>query len=394
MTATPLKDQSQPFDIVSGIQDIRQIDQGEALAWVTSFGPGIAAGVATFIGLIFAKRVLVRLLKKGHTPHTGWRSWVLPFVENLSPLLFFAAALSVGVQIAPTSAWIDSIARRAISIAVFVQIGLIATMVLKMKTDRLTRAEPGRKFDPTAATMFQTIGMIGQIAIWAVVLLLCLENVGVDVTTLIAGVGIGGVAVAFAFKSILEDVFASLSIAFDKPFVIGDFIISGEHMGTVEKIGIKNIRIRSLSGEQIIINTNDILASRVRNYGRMYERRVVFTLGVEYGTPLETLRTIPGMIRTIIEAQEKTRFDRSHFKDYGDFSLNFETVYYILDPDYNRMMDIQQAINLDIYAAFDREGIAFAFPTQTLHIASHVQNRDSATNQDSHPLSGQNRIGA
>lgn len=359
---------AQSLDIVSGIQDIATLSSGDALEWIARYGPGFATAIIVFLGLMITKSILVRTLRRGSTVDHGWRAWVVPFVEKISFLLLFAIALSAGVEVAPTSTTIEVFTRRAVGVAIFLQLGLIATTFLRLRTERLTKAQPGRPFDPTTATMFSTIGLIGQIGIWAVVLLLCLENIGVDVTALIAGVGIGGVAIALAFKNILEDVFASLSIAFDKPFVIGDFIISGDHMGTVERIGIKNIRIRSLSGEQIIINTNDILASRIRNYGRMYERRVVFMLAVEYGTDIEKLKTIPSMIKTIIEAQPNTRFDRSHFKDYGSFSLNFETVYYILDPDYNRMMDIQQTINLDIYQLFIKNDIAFAFPTQNIHL--------------------------
>lgn len=204
--------------------------------------------------------------------------------------------------------------------------------------------------------------------LWSVIVLLTLDNLGFDVTALVAGLGIGGVAVALAVQKILGDLFASLSIVLDKPFVIGDFIIVGEHLGTVEHIGLKTTRIRSLSGEQLIFSNSDLLGSRIRNFKRMYERRVVFTIGVVYQTPLEKLALIPSIIREIIESQKPVRFDRSHFKEYGAFSLNFETVYWVQNPDFNTYMDIHQAINLEIYRRFTREGIEFAYPTQTLFI--------------------------
>lgn len=222
--------------------------------------------------------------------------------------------------------------------------------------------------DAASATTMSAIGFVGKLVLWSVILLLALDNLGVDITTLVAGLGIGGIAVALAVQNVLGDLFASLSIVLDKPFVIGDFIIVGDLMGTVEKIGLKTTRVRSLSGEQLVFSNNDLLQSRIRNYKRMFERRIVFHFGVTYQTPPEKLAVIPEMVREIIEAQEQTRFDRAHFKEYGDFSLNFEVVYYVKKPDYSIYMDIQQAINLAIYRRFQEEGIEFAYPTQTLYI--------------------------
>jgi small-conductance mechanosensitive channel len=157
-----------------------------------------------------------------------------------------------------------------------------------------------------------------------------------------------------------------LSIALDKPFVVGDFLIIDDYLGSVEYVGIKSTRLRSLSGEQIIMSNSDLLGSRVRNYGRMQERRVVFATGITYETPVELVEKVPGLIRGIIERQEKTRFDRSHFMTHGAASLDFETVYYVLAADYNTYADIQQAINLEIHRAFAEHGIEFAYPTQRL----------------------------
>jgi small-conductance mechanosensitive channel len=174
--------------------------------------------------------------------------------------------------------------------------------------------------------------------------------------------------VALAIQNILGDLFASLSIVLDKPFVIGDFIIVGDLMGTVEKIGLKTTRVRSLSGEQLVFGNHDLLQSRIRNFKHLFERRILFSFGVIYQTPHDKLAAIPGMVREIIESLEDTRFDRAHFKEYGDFSLNFEVVYYVLKPDYNAYMDTQQAINLALYQRFQQAGIEFAYPTQTLFI--------------------------
>jgi small-conductance mechanosensitive channel len=209
---------------------------------------------------------------------------------------------------------------------------------------------------------------VSKILLWSLVLLIILDNLGFNITTLIASMGIGGIAIALAAQSILGELFASLSIAMDKPFVIGDFIIVDTYLGTIEKIGMRTTHIRSLGGELIIFSNTDLLRSRVRNYKRMTERRILFALGVVYGTPAAKVEAIPEMVRGIIENDDMTRFDRGHFKEYGASSLNFEFVYYVLSPEYNDFMDTQQRINLAIYAKFEAEGIDFAFPTQTVHV--------------------------
>jgi small-conductance mechanosensitive channel len=202
--------------------------------------------------------------------------------------------------------------------------------------------------------------------LWAVVALLALDNMGFDITALVAGLGVAGIAVGLAVQNILGDLFASLSIVLDKPFVIGDFIVVDNLPGTVERIGIKTTRVRSLSGEQLVFSNADLLKSRIRNYRRMTERRVVFSVGVTYETGEEKLGTIPGILRGIVEAQGNVRFDRAHFQSFGDSALVFEVVYYILTPDYSRYMDIQQEINFAIHRRFTAEGISFAYPTRTL----------------------------
>jgi small-conductance mechanosensitive channel len=212
------------------------------------------------------------------------------------------------------------------------------------------------------------LGFIARVALWSILLLMILDNLGFNITALVASLGIGGIAVALALQNILGDIFASLSIAIDKPFVIGDFIIVDDILGTVEYIGLKTTRLRSLDGEQIVFSNTDLLKSRIRNYKRMYERRVVFGFGIVYQASHEQLKKIPVMAREIIEGLEKTRFDRAHFKEYGESSLNFEVVYFVQDPDYNIYMDIQQSINLSLFERFASEGIEFAYPTRTLYL--------------------------
>lgn len=204
--------------------------------------------------------------------------------------------------------------------------------------------------------------------IWVLAVVFFCDNMGFKISTLIAGLGIGGVAVALAAQAVLGDLFSYFAILFDRPFEVGDFIIIGDLMGTVQNIGIKTTRIISLSGEQIVFSNTDLTNSRVRNFRRMEKRRVLFQLGVTYDTPVEKLQIIPSLIKNAIISEQGTTFDRANFASYGDFSLNFEIVYYINGPDYNVYMNTQEKINLSIKQDFESHGIEFAFPTQTLYV--------------------------
>lgn len=209
-----------------------------------------------------------------------------------------------------------------------------------------------------------------NMVIWFLGLVFLLSNWGIEVTPIITGLGIGGIAVALAAQNILGDLFSYFVIFFDRPFEAGDFIIVDDKMGTIEYVGIKTTHIRSLGGEQIIIGNSNLTNSRIHNYKRMARRRVVFSIDVVYGTSLETLKKIPGMLRSAVEKQQQTTFDRAHFSAYKDWSLRFEIVYYVESPDYNLYMDIQQSINFTIHEMFEREKIDFAYPTQSLLLKS------------------------
>jgi small-conductance mechanosensitive channel len=214
--------------------------------------------------------------------------------------------------------------------------------------------------------------VIISVVVWILGFIFILDNFNYDVTTFLTGLGIGGIAVALAAQSILGDLFNYFVIFFDRPFEVGDFIVIDEKRGTVEAIGIKTSRIRSITGEELVFSNSDLTNSRIHNYKRMAKRRVLFTLGVAYQTSLENLRTIPDIIKEIIALQEDAEFDRAHFKDYGDFSLNIEVVYYVISTEYNKYMDIQQSINLHIYEEFAKRNIEFAYPTQTLYIEKSI----------------------
>ncbi|MEO8583904.1 MAG: mechanosensitive ion channel family protein [Flavitalea sp.] len=208
--------------------------------------------------------------------------------------------------------------------------------------------------------------LIIKLIIWCVGVVFLIGNLGYNITTLITGLGIGGIAIALAAQAVLGDLFSYLVIFFDKPFEIGDFIVFEDKMGTIEYIGIKTTRLRALSGEQLICSNTFLTNSKVHNYKRMERRRIVFSLGVVYQTSYDKVKKLPAIIREIIQSQAGTLFDRAHFSGYGDFSLNFEVVYFVLSPDYNAYMDINQAINLAIYEAFEREQMEFAYPSQTI----------------------------
>lgn len=280
-------------------------------------------------------------------------------------LLFLVALSTVAAMaILVLPGRIETGVRMAALLVALWQIGMWASAAARHAVDlRFSAASE----DPASRTGAGVLTFGAVVLVWVIVVLVALDNLGIDITALVAGLGVGGIAVALATQNILGDLFASVSILLDKPFVVGDFIVAGgEHMGTVEKIGIKTTRVRSLGGEQLVFANNDLLQSRIRNYKRMEQRRVLFKLGLTYQTPPEKLEKATGLIRTLIEATPETRFDRCHFATYGDSALVLETVYFVLSSDYNRFMDIQERINLAIHRRFAEENLEFAYPTQTL----------------------------
>lgn len=221
-----------------------------------------------------------------------------------------------------------------------------------------------------------------RVVLWAIGLVFLLDNLGFDISAVIASLGIGGVAVALASQSVLADLFSYFSILFDRPFEIGDFLIVGDMVGTVEHVGIKTTRLRSISGEELIASNTDLTSSRIQNFRRMRRRRIVFKLGITYETPQNTVETVPGIIQTVVEGVEGVTFDRAHFLSFGDFSLDYEVVYFVETSDYNAYMNAQQHINLGIRAAFDARGIEFAYPTRSLYVNAADDEAAIAPNPD------------
>ncbi len=330
----------------------------------------IAGAVA--LGIYLALTVVLavvrnRLSKLAAHTKTQWDDIVVGALGRTRSLFLLILAIAAGSSFLDLPSRVRAAIEAITVLALVFQGGIWVSAAFTTWLSAYTRRE--MENDRRAATTLSALGFVVKLVLWAIIVLLALDNLGVNISALVAGLGIGGVAVALATQNILGDLFASLSILVDKPFVLGDFIIVDDKLGSVEKIGLKTTRVRSLWGEQVVFSNNDLLKSRLRNMGRMLERRVQFSLGVVYQTPRAKLQRIPAILREAIEAQEKIRFDRAHLKEYGDFAIVFEVVFFVLSPDYNKYMDIQQAIYLKIHETFETEGIEFAYPTQTLFLS-------------------------
>lgn len=332
-------------------------------AWLIAVGVLI---VVFAVLKIIQRAGISRLSKLSLLTHNKIDDLLVGILENTKFFFLVIASAYVASLTITLKPSVITVSQKVIVLVLILQGGFWASAAVSFGLAR--NIEKRMDQDVSSTTTITFLGFVARVILWIIVLLSMLANLGVNVTGLITGLGIGGIAVALAVQNILGDLLASLSIVLDKPFVIGDFVIVDSHMGTIERIGLKTTRVRSLSGEQLIFSNNDLLKSRIRNYGRMAERRVVFSFGVIYQTSLEKLRMIKEMVTEIINSQEGTRFDRAHFKEYGDSSLNFEVVYYVTNPDYNLYMDIQERINQEIFRRFDEQGIEFAYPTRTIYI--------------------------
>lgn len=324
-----------------------------------------ALSVLAYLVLILTLRIfehiVVRKLKSMANGATHKRSgfFIGLFEKTALPALYFAAFYFAVIQLV-----LDPALARTLHAAWIIVVSLQVTRLsVALILYFLEEIWIKKHLSAEKAPAFKSVLNILRLVIWGVGIVFILDNLGFNVAAVVAGLGIGGVAVALAAQTILGDLFNYFVIFFDRPFEEGDFIIFDDTMGVIENIGIKSTRIRSLDGEQIVISNSKLTGSRIRNYKRMAERRVLFKVGIVYETPLEKIKKIPGMIRSIIEKHPGTRCDRVHFKEFGAYSLDFEMVYYVLNPDYNQYMDIQQSINLAIFETFQKEGVEFAYPT-------------------------------
>jgi small-conductance mechanosensitive channel len=325
---------------------------------VTEYVVAAAIILGAVVVLQIAKRVLVARLKNQDSPA------VRAVRRFLFPMLHIAALYAAvrTIDLPPDAARAAEVVFLILLSWFLIRLTIsLADRGINNYVERTRSAEEKNRIRPLLAVL--------NLVIWIVGVLFLLDNLGFQISTVVAGLGISGIAVALAAQAVLGDLFSYFVIFMDRPFEIGDFVIFGDVLGTIEKIGVKTTRLRSLGGEEIIVSNADLTSSRVRNYKRMEERRIVFGFGVLYETEPEKLRAIPDLVQEIAARQELVRFDRAHFKSFGNSSLDFEVVYYVLSPDYTTYMNIQQAINLAIFEAFAEKGIGFAYPTTTVYLA-------------------------
>jgi len=346
------------------IQSVQRLLLGNSLAdWLIA---GIVA-VAVWAALLILRQFIASRYNKLSAAQQRMPLRLIGYlIGNTRQFLFFAMALYAAQASLTLPRGVQRIISDIVMLLILLQVGLWAGRSIRFYLE-MKQAERGA--DQTFAGSLDIINFVARMLIWSLVILVALDNFGVNITALLAGLGVGGVAVALALQNVLGDLFASLSIALDKPFVVGDSLNLDTYTGKVEHIGIKTTRLRSETGEQIILSNADILKSRVRNYGRAQELRALATIRVTYGTPSETLQSIPKLLERIVREQENARFERCHLKTLGDSALHFELSYFAQEPSVHPLLDLQQAVNFRIIDEFRRLGVEFDYPTQRVIVA-------------------------
>jgi len=331
-------------------------------------GLALAAALAAYALMLLGLRLLRgRMRRMARQTSNSMDDVLVNVLASTNRWLLLAAALLVGVGLLDLGPrWSDRVGQMwFVALALQTALWLSRAIGVGVRGYEVRNGRDGVRLSASATLLSWLLRSV----LWAVIVLAVLANVGVDITAFIASLGVGGIALALAVQNILGDLFASLSIAVDKPFEVGDSIASDAGVGTVEYVGLKTTRIRALSGEQIVVGNTDLLRQPVKNFRRMRERRIVFRFGVTYDTPPEALEAVPGIVRELVASDPKLRFDRAHFHALGESSLEYEVVYFVLDPDYNLYMDAQQRINVGLVRAFAQRGIGFALPSRTLYLA-------------------------
>lgn len=328
--------------------------------------------VLSFVFWLVRRVLLVRLEALSKKTSNDYDDLIIGIVRGVKAWVYVLVAFFVAVQILTLPGWLDTAFRAVFLVAVVWQAVDAAVVLVDFITRRfIEKDEDGDGVtDPNSATASNMIGLFTRIILISLGFLFILSNLGIEVTALLAGLGVGGIAIAFALQGVLGDLFSSLSIYLDKPFRIGDFIMVGADSGVVEKIGIKTTRIRTLQGEELVISNTELTSARVQNFKKMDERRIAATFGILYETPHEKVKEVPQMIERIFESIEGARLDRAHMSEFGDSALIFEYVYYVTTPDYNEYMDIKQRVNFQMMDKFAEVGIEFAYPTRTLRFDS------------------------
>lgn len=339
---------------------------------MTFAGSGVQAwlcAAAWVLGAVLLMKIILPLVIRRISKWAGATSthWDDAVVDALRAVRWFLVAL-VALHPASSGLALNAVAQRWVSgvatVAFFLQLALCASAFIRGWISNVRNQSLEK--DPSTTSALSILSFIARTVAWAILLLLLLDNLGFDVNALVAGLGIGGIAIGLALQNILGDLFASLSIVLDKPFQVGDFVVIDDFSGTVENIGLKTTRLRSLGGEVLVFSNGDLTKSRLRNYKLMNERRIPFTFGLTFDATPEQLEQVPAAVKKVIGAQPQARFDRAHFTGFGDSSLDFEVVYWMQTPDYAAYRDVQQAVNLGLMREFAVLGVDFAFPTRTL----------------------------
>lgn len=331
--------------------------------------------------LILIRALLSRRLRRiSARTATDIDDFVVTLVEKTRGwFLALVAARIAALTLALPDRW-DDRAHTALIVGGMIQSGLWAGALVRYLVDRrfarhIAPASNQPQVTPIAQTLLRFVGLM---LVWSLVLLAALSAFGIDITALVAGLGVGGIAVALAVQRVLGDILASISIVVDKPFEPGDFIAVGGQSGTVRRIGIRSTVLASLGGEELVVANNDMLANKIQNYTRMSERRVAFKIGVVYDTSQARLEALPGVLRAIVEAQEKVRFGRAVLSGLGDSSIDYEIVYTVLDANYDVFAEIHQRVLLELIRQMRAAGYDFAFPTRTLYVVPPEQPAGAA----------------
>lgn len=333
-----------------------------ALALATA----LAAWLAITLGLRLA---LVRIGRFAERTSNQADNALVEVLAGTNRGLIAVAALLIGAgMLALPERWSDRVNQLWFG-ALVLQAALWANRLVGIVLRRhLERQGPAGVRAGSAAATLVSWGV--RTLLWAVVLLTVLSNLGVNITAFVASLGVGGIAVALAAQTVLGDLFASLSIAIDKPFEVGDFITAGSIAGSVERIGVKTTRLRSVVGEQVVVSNTELLKQTINNFKRLQQRRVIFTLNVAYGIAPELAEQIPAIVADVVAAGASLRHDRTSLKSLGENGLVYEVVYSVLSADFDLHMREQQRINLGLLRAFAERGIAFGLPARRVHVAA------------------------
>ncbi len=325
--------------------------------------------ILTAIFWIIQKIVLINLVKMVSKTKNKLDDIIVGAVKNIRPWVYVLVSLYVSIQVFNLSDRVEFIVTAVFLFSLVWQLIEIATQFVKyFVINFLEKDEDGDGIvDLNSATTAHLVTLIAKITLWSLGLLFVLSNLGIEVVSLIAGLGIGGIAVALALQGVLSDLFASFSLYFDKPFRIGDYVVIGSDSGTVEKIGIKSTRLRTPQGQELVISNAELTSARVQNFKKMQERRVVTKIGITYETPQIKVKEVAGIVKRIFEALDGARLDRVHFTTFGDSALIFEIVFYVESSNYAEYLDIQEVFNFDLIKRFAELGIDFAYPTQTIY---------------------------